>query len=68
MREHGASDVVASSSVVDPIAVADVEFGCRAEPPDRELNKAREAGREVGVELASINPPGQATDDVSAAA
>jgi hypothetical protein len=36
--------------------------------PDHELNEAREAGREVGVERASIDPSGQAPDEVSAAA
>jgi hypothetical protein len=56
------------ASIIDPISVAFVEFGRRAEPPNRELHKSREAGREVGVALAGVNPPGQLSDNVGAAA
>ena len=67
-RERRAARIPAAVSVVDLVPIADVEFGCRAQPPHRKLHKTREAGREVGVELASIDPLGQAPDEVGAPA
>jgi hypothetical protein len=66
-REHRAARILAPAPIIDPVAVADVEFGRRTQPPDGELNEAREAGWKRWAELAGIDPPGQVSDDVSAA-
>src|SRR3712207_8111440 len=38
--KHRAARIPAAVSVTDPVAVADVEFGCRAQPPHRKDRKS----------------------------
>src|SRR6266404_1970094 len=61
-------DIVARLSVIDAIAVADIEAAPGAVPPDRVLNEPRKHRWEHRIEGAGIDPPGHGFNDVSAAA
>ena len=61
-------DILARLSVIDPIAVADIEAALGAIPPDRVLNEPRKDRRERGVEGAGIDLFGHGFNDVGAAA
>ena len=58
--------VVATSVVVDAIAIADVEAVLGAIPPDRALHKPRKRRREGWIELASINVRREQPENASA--
>ena len=61
-------DILASLSIIDPVAVADIEAAAGAIPPDGVLHEPRKHHRERGIERAGINPFGHGCNDVSAAA
>ena len=61
-----AVDVRATLAVINPIAVADVEAGLGAVPPDRMLNEPRKRLRKAGIELPGIDPLGYGIDNVGA--
>ena len=58
--------VVATSVIIDAIAIADVEAVLGAIPPDRALHKPRKRHREGRVELASIDMGREDTEDFCA--
>ncbi len=60
--------VVATLSIFDPIAVADIEPVLGAVPPNRGLNEPGEGCGEFGVELSSIDRFGDPLDDLGAPA
>ena len=68
MTTNLAVNVGARLSIIDPIAVADVEAGLGAVPPDRVLDEPRERLREPGIELPGIDPMGHGLYNVRAAA
>jgi hypothetical protein len=55
-------------SIIDLIAVANVEPLLRAVPPDRVLHEPRKRRRKPPVELAGIDLAGDGLDDLGAAA
>lgn len=55
-------------AIIDSVPVAIIQLGSRTEPPYGELNEAREASREIGVERPRVDPLRQTADDVGAAA
>ena len=57
-----AIDVRARLPIIDPIAVADVEAGLGAVPPDRMLDEPRKRLRKPGIELPGIDPLGHGID------
>jgi hypothetical protein len=61
-------DIVARFSVIDPIAIADIEAAPGAIPPDRVLHEPRKNCWEPGIERAGIDPLGHGCNDLSAAA
>jgi hypothetical protein len=63
-----AVDVRARLSIIDPIAVTDVEARLGAVPPNRMLDEPREWLRKVRIELPGINPLRHGLDNVGAAA
>ncbi len=58
---------LAGFSVVNSIAVAQIQAVGRAKPPDRVLHKPRKCGREFWVEGAGVNSTGNGSDDLGAA-
>jgi hypothetical protein len=60
--------IVASDTVVDAIAIANVETVAGAVAPDRALHKAWKVFGKGRIELAGINLGGEASENVSAAA
>ena len=63
-----AVDVVARLPIIDAIAVADVEAGLGAVPPDRVLDEPRKRLRKLGIELPGIDPLRHGLYNVGAAA
>src|SRR5271166_1058064 len=68
MTTNLALDVVARLPIIDAIAVADVEAGLGAVPPDRVLDEPWKRLRKAGIELPGIDPQGHGIDNVGAAA
>jgi hypothetical protein len=66
--EHWAAPVCASASIIDLIAIADIQNILRAKAPDRLLDESRKVLRVVGAKLARVNPLRQTLDDLSAPA
>src|ERR1700722_9142036 len=60
--------VLAPFSVVEPIAIADIEGVLAAIAPDRELHEPRKSLRERAIELASVDATGHQANDVGTAA
>ena len=48
--------VIARLAIIDPIAVAHVEAGLGAVPPNRVLDEPRKRLRKAGIELPGIDP------------
>ena len=63
-----AVDVRARLPIIDPIAVADVEAGLGAVPPDRVLDEPRKRLRKPGIELPGLDPLRHGINNVGAAA
>ena len=63
-----AVDVRARLAIIDTIAVADVETGLGAVPPDRVLDEPRKRLRKPGIELPGIDPLRHGIYNVGAAA
>src|SRR5438034_5126167 len=61
-------NVYTSISIIDAVAVADIEAALGAIPPDRVLNEPRKDRRERGVEGPGIDLFGHGFNDVGAAA
>src|SRR5687768_13968563 len=59
--------VLASTPVIDPVAIASVQGVRSAKPPNRALDETRKARRKFRVELARVNATGQALDDLGTA-
>ena len=68
MTTNLAVHVLARLAIIDPIAVADVEAGLGAVPPDCMLNEPRKRLRKPGIELPGINPLGHGVYNAGAAA
>ena len=66
--EHRAIGLFAGGAIIDAVAVAAAEPSFGAKPPNRVLDKAREVGRESGIELARIDLTRDALDNRGAAA
>ena len=62
-----AVDVRARLAIIDPIAVADVEAGLGAVPPDRVLDEPWKRLRKLGIELPDIDPQRHGVYNVGAA-
>jgi hypothetical protein len=60
--------IVAPGSIVDAIAVADVQAICGAVAPDRILHKAWKGLGEGRIELAGVDAGGEPSENVSASA
>jgi len=58
--------IVATSVIIDAIAIADVEAVLGAVPPDRALHKPRKRRREGRIELTSIDVGREDTEDFCA--
>ena len=56
MTTNLAVDVIARMAIIDAIAVADIETGLGAVPPDRVLNEPWKRLRKPGIELPGIDP------------
>lgn len=63
-----AIDLLATTSIIDAIAVANVEAVSRAKPPNRVLNKSRKRRRISGIEGASVDLRGDRPDNVGTTA
>src|SRR5437868_6924969 len=63
-----AVDVRARLAVIDPVAVADVEAGLGAVPPDRVLDESGKDGREVAIKRTGVDLRGRAGNDLGTAA
>src|ERR1700730_7538081 len=61
-------DILARLSIINPIAVADIEAAPGAVPPDRVLDEPGKHRGEGGIEGAGIDPFSHNFNDVSAAA
>src|ERR1051325_5933402 len=61
--EHGAVGLRACQPVIDAVAVAAVETGLRAEPPNCVLHKPGKIGRKCRIELARIDLPSDSLDN-----
>ena len=68
MTTNLAVNVRARLPIIDPSAVADVEAGLGAVPPDGMLNEPRKRLRKPGIELPGIDPLRHALHNVGAAA
>ena len=64
IRSSRTQALPAGCSIIDPHAVADVEFSGCAEPPECVLDEAREGRWEGGVDDARVDPLCQRLDDV----
>jgi hypothetical protein len=65
--EHRTPCVLATTTVIDPIAVADVESLLGAVPPNCVLDEPGKICRERRVELSCVDLPGDPPDQVGAA-
>ena len=60
-------NVVAGVTIVDPVAVANIEAALAAVPPDCKLHEPRENPREGRIECLRVDPLCHALDQLSAA-
>jgi hypothetical protein len=60
--------ILASASVINSIAVADVHFILGAESPNGVLHEPRKECREAHIVSARVDPSGKSLDDIRAAA
>src|SRR5712692_3899986 len=65
---YSAVYVLASLSIIDSIAVADIEYGLGTVPPDGVLDEPRKGGRELRVEFPRVDPVGNPFKDLGTAA
>jgi hypothetical protein len=65
MTSNLAIDVVARLAIINPIAVANVEAGLGAVPPDCMLDEPRKRLREIWIELPGIDPVPPRSDRMS---
>ena len=63
-----AINVIARLAIINAIAVAHVEAGLGAEPPNRVLDEPGKRLRKPGIELPGVDPGRHGRDDVGAAA
>jgi hypothetical protein len=68
MTANLAVNIRATLPIINAIAIAHVEAGLGAVPPDRMLDEPRKRLRKPGIELPGVDPGRHGRDDVGAAA